>query len=66
MERAEPLSDALVCLNIAACGVLRVAKMAQEHGGVAVLAPHAIEQVRNLLCLLFGTLIDGHAHVALR
>ena len=62
---AEPLSDALVYLNIAAFGVLRVAKMAQEHGRVAVLAPHVIEQTRNLLRLLFGALVDGDAHVAL-
>ena len=62
---AEPLSDALVHLNIAAFGVLRVAKMAQEHGCVAVLAPHAIEQARDLLRLLLGALVDGDAHVAL-
>ena len=61
---AELLSDALMHLNIAAFGVLRVAKMAQEHGDVAVLAPHVIEQMRNLLRLLFGALVDGHAHVA--
>ena len=61
---AELLGDALVRLNIAAFGVLRVAKMAQEHGGVAVLAPHVIEQTRELLRLLFGALVDGHAHVA--
>lgn len=52
-------------LNIAAFGILRVAKMAQEYGRVAVLAPHAIEQTRNLLRLLFGALVDDDAHVAL-
>ena len=51
-------------LNIAVGRVLRVTVVAQEHGGVAVLAPHAIEQACDLLRLLFGALVDGHAHVA--
>ncbi|CNI89825.1 Uncharacterised protein [Mycobacterium tuberculosis] len=63
---AELLGDALVHLNIAACRVLWVTVVAQENGCVAVLAPHAVEQVRNLLRLLVGALVDGYADVVLR
>ena len=63
---AELLGDALVRLNIAACRVLRVTVVAQEDGCVAVLAPHTVEQVRNLLRLLVGALVDGYADVVLR
>ena len=63
---AELLGDALVRLNIAACRVLRVTVVAQEDGCVAVLAPHAVEQARDLLRLLVGALVDGHADVVLR